>query len=145
MASQGFTHSSYHGIAIARIWWIGLLAIVAAVIVNAVIDVVALSIFHVSAAFSPLQWLGVALSTAIGVAGAVGVFALVTRFAQRPIRAFWLIATIALLITFVPDIAILLNPSSIVGTTPLAVGALMTMHLTAAAITVGLLTTLTHE
>ncbi|MDQ2887775.1 MAG: hypothetical protein M3Y39_17015 [Chloroflexota bacterium] len=50
-----------------------------------------------------------------------------------------------MLVTFVPDIAILLNPSSIVGTTPLAVGALMVMHLAAAAITVGTLTTLTYE
>ena len=82
------------------------------------------------------------------------VFALVARFARNPIRTYHIVAFAALLISFVPDLLLLLNPAgapppggppAVGGITVVNVAALMILHVVAYAISVGLLTTLTRE
>ena len=76
--------------------------------------------------------------------GAILVFALVGARARQPIRTFRKIAAGALLVSFLPDLALLFGggmpPASISN-----VLALMLMHLVAFAISVGFLTTLTRQ
>ncbi|MBA2284693.1 MAG: hypothetical protein H0W02_04365 [Ktedonobacteraceae bacterium] len=147
MASRGFVskHVASHHIAPRRFWMVGLLTVLAAVVANFMVDALALNIFHISAAFLPLQLAGVVLSTAVGVAGAVLVFALVSRYTKRPIRTFWMIAIFVLAVSFIPIVALLLNPGSIAGTTTLAAVVLMALHLVAASITLGSLTAFVPE
>lgn len=69
-----------------------------------------------------------------GAAGAAVVFAVIGRFTRRPIRAFWGIAAIGLLLSFVPI--------ALAGVAGSSAGALALMHVVAAATNVGLLTAL---
>jgi hypothetical protein len=61
--------------------------------------------------------------------------ALLNRFTRRPVRLFRIIAAVLLLISFV-------NPFTIPGAPPTMILALALMHIVAAAIIVGVLTTL---
>ena len=126
-----------------RLLWVGPFAIVAAVVVNVVIRSVSVASFGL-ADFPPLALGPTILFTVFGVLGAVVVFALVARFARRPIRLFRRIALVALLVTLVPDVLLLVVPT-IPGTTLPGVLTLMTEHVAAWAVSVGVLTTLSVE
>lgn len=82
--------------------------------------------------------------TAVLVLAAVGVFALVARFARHPIRLYRRVALVALLLSFIPDLAIPFMDS------PIPSGAreivlLMLTHVVAAAVSVAVLSTLTRD
>ena len=68
--------------------------------------------------------------TVVGVLGAVIVFALVARFARRPVRLFRRIALVVLLLSLVPDLS-LLTSSPYADTTVQSVLVLMLMHVVA--------------
>ncbi len=79
----------------------------------------------------------VAMSAAGAVAGTL-VYAVVGRFVRRPVRAFRLVAVIALVLS-------LAGPFTIPGAPAAMVAALLVMHVVAAGAVVGLLTTLAAE
>lgn len=109
-------------------------ASVAAVAVNAAVATAALGL-GASADFLPLQFTPYAALTVLGViAGAFG-WIIVRRRSARPTRVLgWLVPTVVV-VSFVPDIALLAG-DAMVGTSGLAVGALMLMHLVIAVIAV---------
>ena len=124
-----------------RLWWVGLLAIIASVAANVLVRLLAVATLDISPAFEPLSGYGDVISlTAFGVLGAVIVFALLARFARRPILMFKRIAAVALVLSFVPDVWLLV--ASVPGATAVSVGVLLVMHVVAWAISVGMLTTL---
>ena len=94
--------------------------------------------------FPPAPARGYVFFTVIGVLGAVTTFALVARFARRPIRTYLTVATIALALSFIPDLMLMADPS-LPGTSVPAILALMVMHIVTFAISVGLLTSLTRR
>ncbi|HLZ63044.1 MAG TPA: DUF6069 family protein [Ktedonosporobacter sp.] len=122
-------------IAWQRLWLVGLFAIIASVIVTAVIAIAARSLLLIHA--STTQRVGV--FTVIGALGAVLVFALVARFSRRPIRLFRIIATVVLVLTFIPDLALF---SFLGGAASVTV--LLLMHVATYLICVGMLTTMTR-
>ena len=69
-----------------------------------------------------------------GAVGAVAIFALTGRFTRRPIRIFWGVAAVGLVLSFVPI--------GLVGATGSSAGTLALMHVVAAVTNVGLLTAL---
>jgi hypothetical protein len=69
-----------------------------------------------------------------GTVGAAAIFALAGRFTRRPIRIFWVVAAVGLLLSFVPI--------ALAGATGSSAGTLALMHVVAAVTNVGLLTTL---
>jgi Family of unknown function (DUF6069) len=69
-----------------------------------------------------------------GAVGAVTIFAVIGRFTRRPIRMFWGVATVGLLLSFLPI--------ALAGVTGWSAGTLALMHVVAAVTNVGLLTTL---
>jgi hypothetical protein len=81
--------------------------------------------------------------TVLGVLPAVLVFALVGRFVRRPARTYTIIAAIALLISLIPDVMMIVDPTSapFPGGTVVNVITLMVQHVVAAVIVVWLLTT----
>lgn len=130
-------------VSFARLLWVGPLAIVAAVIVNVLIQRIAVAVLNPDPGFGPLTAMPPVLFTVIGGLGAVVVFALVARFARRPIALYKRIALITLLVSLVPDVALLfanVMPGTNIGT----IAALMLMHVTTWAICVGMLTRLTR-
>jgi len=141
MVSAAPSRQATEHVAFSRLLWVGPLAIVAAIAAIVVIRLIAVAALQPDPRFGPLTPSVPITFTFIGVLGAVIVFAIVGRFARRPIRLFRRIALAVLLISFVPDI-LLLVIGAMPGTTLPNVLTLVLMHVVAWAITVRLLTTL---
>lgn len=144
---------------IGHLSWVGLLAIVAATTMNVLIGYLAimfldisktffvligylaLTALGISGLFLPLSWYGTIVPfTVVGVAGATAVYAIIICYSPSPIRLFSWIAGVALMLSFIPDISLL--ALSVAGTTPLSVGVLMLMHVSAFLVSFGMLTRL---
>ncbi len=123
-----------------RLLWVGPLAIVISLVVNLIIRAIALGVYKLSPAFSPMGIGPVAFwSIATGI-GATLVFWLVGRYAHNPIPVFLIIAIIVYLATFYPDFYILFrNPPAFPDTSIATVGTLLLMHLVEAMITICIL------
>lgn len=87
--------------------------------------------------FDPLSFPPVTLLTVAGAVGATLVYGALKRWVEQPDRTFIRIAAIVLLLSFVPDIALLELDAD--ATVP-AVIILMAMHIVVAAICVAILT-----
>jgi Family of unknown function (DUF6069) len=120
-----------------RLLAVGAGAVAASTIANVLIAQALASLFQVPAAFTALQPAAVASLTVLGVVGAVIVFAALTRFRPDPVRAFTVVATIALVISWIPDLA--LYAVGAPGTTVSGVLSLMSLHVVAAGLAVFLL------
>ena len=113
----------------------GLLAAVLAAVANALVLVIASSLFG-GVVVPPGETLTlgpVVAASAIGAVGAAIVLGVIGRFSGRPIRVFCVTALVVLLLSLVPiPLQGIAGPSA---------GALALMHVLAAAIVVGVLTT----
>ncbi len=128
-------------IAFNRLLWVGPLTILAAIVANVVIQQVAVAVLQPDPLFMPLTLIVPIVFTFVGVLGAVIVYALIGRFSQQPVRLFRRVALVALVVSFIPDILMLVtgfNP----GTTAANVAVLILMHVVAWGIAVGMLTRL---
>jgi hypothetical protein len=118
---------------------IAVLTAIAAVIatsVNYAIQEIVRQVFAVPADFEPYH--GTVFPYTIGGVGLAGLtYALVRRFVPEPQRAYVIIAIVALVLSWIPDVALLVIDEP--GATVPAVASLMTMHAVAAATVVGLL------
>lgn len=121
-----------------RLRWVGLLAIIAAVVVNTIIALVARGLFPVAPTFLPLQPVIFLSFTVLGVLGAIIVFAQIERRAKHPMSTFQRTVWIVLLVSLIPDLLVaFFRPYP--GTTLPEVGALMLMHVATAMICLGTL------
>jgi hypothetical protein len=120
---------------------VGLAAIVAAVVANLVALGVLRAVLDLSADFLPLQFGPIAFFTAVGVALGVVVFAIISRVARQPVRTFWIVAMVALLVSLVPNVLLMLNPAAalVPGGSTLAYGVLSVFHIIAAFVSVPVL------
>ena len=119
-----------------RLLRVGVLAAVFSAIANALVLAIASSLFG-PVVIPPDEAVTFGQVIAASVAGAVGaavIFAVIGRFTRRPIRAFWGIAAVGLLLSFLPI--------ALAGVTGASAGTLALMHVVAAVTNVGLLTTL---
>ena len=127
-------------IELGRLWWASLLAGLGAVVANALVY------FIVSAAGAipntvlvpgmnqPITVVLVIMNSFVPALLAGVFLALLNRFTRRPVRSFRIIAAVLLLISFI-------NPFMIPGAPLTMILALDLMHIVAAAIIVGVLTT----
>ncbi len=119
-----------------RLLGVGVPAAVFSAVANAVVLAVASSLFG-PVVIPPDEAVTFGQVMAASVAGAVGaavLFAVIGRFTRRPMRAFWGIAAVGLLLSFLPI--------AMAGVTGSSAGTLAFMHVLAAATNVGLLTRL---
>lgn len=122
-----------------RLLWVTPLAIIAVTIANMIVYAIATALFAGPSQFSYLSPLSIAASITIYLIVAAIVYAVIRRYAKRPTRTFRIVAVVALLLSFMgPFSARQLEPPA--DTTTVVV--LMLMHVVAAAITVGMFTTL---
>ncbi len=113
----------------SRLWWVGLIAIGASLVVNLVIRAISMAIYNLPTDFAPLGIGPVVFWSIVAGIGAVVVFWLVGRFSRNPSRNFLLIAFLVYLATFYPDWFILSSGSQpFKDTNPYTVGTLITMH-----------------
>lgn len=87
---------------------------------------------------SPMTVGLVVLATIVGAAAAAAVFAIIGRFARRPVGLFVVVATVVLALSFA-------SPLTIPGAPLAMILSMETMHLVAWAAIVGLLTTLARK
>ena len=99
-----------------------------------------MNLFAIPDSFLALNVPPTILFTLAGVLGAIGVFAWLGRRTPRPISRFTRVAAVVLVVSLLPDLGLLAAPMP--GTSLAAVAVLMVEHLVAAAVSVGLLTTL---
>ncbi len=144
MAMAALSTTQSKRVALRRIWWVGPLAIVGAVAANLLVRLIAGIVMEIPPAFEPLHYGPITGLTTAGVLGGVMTFVVLSRWSQRPIRIFRSVATVALLLSLVPDIG-LLSSQSMPGTTGLTVSLLMFLHLVPAVVSVGILTTLARN
>ncbi len=127
--------------ALSRLLWVGPLAIIAATLANVVLQQFAVAVLNPDPAFLPLTLMPPIIFTVVGVLGAVVVYAVLGRFSRQPVHLFRRVALVTLVVSFIPDILMLItgfNP----GTTAANVVVLLLMHVVAWAITVSMLTRL---
>jgi len=131
-------------VVLKRLWWAGPLTILAAILANMVIRLIAIAVLQPDPRFVPLQMGTPIVFTFFGVLGAVITFAFIGHFSSRPIWLFRRIAVVVLFLTYIPDTLMLMtgfNP----GTTTANVLTLMLMHTVSWAICVLMLPGLTRE
>jgi hypothetical protein len=124
-------------VGINRLVKYGLLTMFVAVVANALIRMITLSVSTVPANFWPLGLGAVIISTVLTVSGATIVYGGITRFSTRPNRTFTIIAAVVLLLSFGSFVA----PPSVLAAAPTSVlAALAVMHVIVAVVSVGVLT-----
>lgn len=107
-----------------------------AAVVNAAIALIASRVLPIPAGFEPMGLPRVVGFTLLGGVLATLTFALIQRVSAHPQRTFLRVAVTALLLSFVPDVALLVRPEAVAGTTVPGVLVLMLMHVVAAALIV---------
>ena len=113
---------------------------------NLLISAAATRYLGANPSFALLDPAHVALVSAAAAAGAVGVFAALSRKVRRPRLVFRRLALAVLIASFIPDLALLFGPGGrILGATPIDIGVLAFMHLPPAALSVALLSGLTSR
>jgi len=128
-------------IQLKKLWWVGPLTVLAAIIGVLIVRTIAMAIL--TPPFAPgLEMIALPIVlTLVLCTAAVFVFALVGRFAKNPIRTYIIISSIFLVISFLPDILAVSAPFPGAGW-PYSI-TLMIMHVVAGFITVYMLIKLT--
>jgi hypothetical protein len=121
-----------------RLLVVGAALVLMATVANVLIAMALRNELGVPAAFQPLSTPGVASLTIAGMIGATLIFAWLARAQPDPRRTFVLIATVGLIVSWLPDLAIWAT-AVFPGTTTTGILSLMTLHVVAAAFAVGIL------
>jgi hypothetical protein len=128
-----------------KLWWVGLLAIGAAVLANLAAAALFQAVLRPDPAFLPLSYGPVAFFTVIGGLGAVAVYAIVGRFSRQPLSLYRRIALIVMVVSCIPDVLMPFQPAAFPGINwPNAI-ALIVFHVIGWAVIVPLLTRLAGE
>ena len=134
---------SASAIQLKKLWWVGPLTVLAAIIGVLIVRSVAMAVLQ------PPYGPGLAMIvipivlTIVLCTGAVLVFALVGRFAKNPVRTYLIIAVIFLVISFLPDLMVPSMGVAMPGATWGYAITLMIMHVVAGFTTVYMLIKLT--
>ena len=128
---------STSSIQMKKLWWVGPLTVLTALVGVLIVRATAMTILP--SPYAPglaIIFLPIVL-TLVLCTGAVLVFALVGRFAKNPVWTFLIIASVFLVISFLPDLAVVAAPFPGAGW-PYSI-TLMIMHVVAGLITVFML------
>jgi hypothetical protein len=140
MVAANTTANQTERIALGRLWWASLLAGLGAAAANVVVYLIASAAGAIPQTVlipgmnMPVTAVPVILNSFVPAILAGVLLALLNRFARRPVRLFRIIAVVLLLLSFA-------NPFTIPGAPIAMILALNVMHVVAAAIIVGVLTT----
>lgn len=142
MAVLGGGEAPTERVAMLRLLWVGPLAVAAAVAATLAAWAVTVAVLPpINPAFVELQAQSIAIVTSPLCAMAVAVFALVAWLSRRPVQTFRVVAAVALVLSWIPDLLLLPQP----GATVANVVALMALHVVAAATVVWTLSTFSRD
>ena len=130
-------------IQLKKLWWVGPLTVLAAIIGVLIVRAIAMAILPPPYAPGLKMIMIPIVLTLILCTAAVVVYALVGRFTKNPIRTYIIISSVFLVISFLPDIAAVSMPMPGAGW-PYSI-TLMIMHVVAGFITVYMLIKLTVD
>jgi Family of unknown function (DUF6069) len=134
------THSpSKQKVAFGKVLWIGPLSIGVTILADLLVRTIAVAFFGVPDSFVYLQAPFLIGSIAFFGVLATLAFALVARFARRPVRFYRLLASVALLVSFLNPIMALSGQFPVVGMNIHIFWTMIVMHIVAALIMVSLL------
>lgn len=145
MASTSTHPAMAAGVAFRKLVWVGPLTIVITTLVNLLIRAIAVAFFGVPGSFTLLQAPVVIVSTVVFLVLALVAFILVGRFARRPVRAYRIVALVALLVSFLNPFMALAGQFPAPGMNLSIFWTMIVMHVVTALIAVGLLTRLAVE
>lgn len=114
----------------------GLFAILAASVTNALVGLIALGVSDSVTGFGGLGWAPIIGFSALSAVAATVVYGVLTRFSNRPNRTFTIIATVVLILSYVPFNR---PPEGLAGAPQSVFLTLGVMHVTAAVVIVGIL------
>jgi hypothetical protein len=121
-----------------RVLLAGVIAIVASIIANLILRWLGMLVLPVDASFMPLNsWQPTVIFTTMFLVLATIVFLIINAFAANPPRVFTIVATVALVLSLIPDAMFLINPAAMPMGTPTlgAVTILILQHIAAYLIT----------
>jgi hypothetical protein len=121
-----------------RLLLVGAGLVLVATVANVLIAMALRNGLGVPVVFQALSTPAVASGTIVGMIGATLVFAWLARAQPDPRRTFVLIATVGLIVSWLPDLAIWAT-AVFPGTTTTGILSLMALHVVAAGIAVGIL------
>lgn len=125
-----------------RFTLVGLGTVVAAVLANVLVYAIGGALVAYDPRFLPLANVGGAvIFTLVPAIVAAPLYAALTRFARRPARAFVIVAAVVFVVTLIPDFTYI---PTVPGATGGQTAVLVLMHVVAAGVIVGMLTTLTR-
>ena len=124
-----------------KLWWVGPLTVLTAIIGVLIVRTIAVAVLPLPHAPGLAMIMLPIVLTLILCTGGVLVFALIGRFAKNPVRMYVIISSIFLLVSFLPDIAVVSAPFP--GAGWFYSITLMIMHMVAGFITVYMLIKLT--
>ena len=130
-------------IQLRRLLWVGPLTVLASVIGVLIVRAIAMAILPPPYAPGLAMIMISIVLTVVLCSAAVVVFALVGRFAKKPIRTYIIISSIFLVISFLPDLAVPSMAAVMPGANWGYAITLMIMHVVAGFITVYMLIKLT--
>ena len=114
-------------------------AFIVSAVSNSIAAAVLRAVLNIPSNFAQMSTANVVSITAVGVAAAVIVFAIVVRVASQPVRVFtFMVAPIGLVVSWLFDLALYVT-KAFPGTTGRGVIGLMLLHVIAGVITVVLL------
>ena len=134
--------------AISKLWWVGLIAGVGAVVANFVFYWITKGVFGIpyiiplggpSGPLGPLPAPAIIIFNVVPAIGAAVLLAVLGKFLSRPFRMFWIISVVVFLLSFVLPLTL---PSGV--TTSTKIG-LSLMHIIAWPVIVRVLTKLGRE
>lgn len=134
-------------VSISKLWWVGLVAAAGAAIANLILFLItrglgipyAMPLQGPDAALEPLPASMVIIASAVPAIGATILLAILVKFLAQPIRVFWIITAVFLVISFAGPLTL---PATVALSTKIG---LTLMHVVAWAVIVGILTTLGRE
>ena len=136
---------STSSIQLKKLWWVGPLNVLAAVIGVLIVRAIAVAILPPPYAPGLAMIMIPIVLTVILCTCAVIVFALVGRFTKNPVRTYIIISLVFLLISFIPDLMVPSMGAAMPGATWGYAITLMIMHVVAGFITIFMLIKLTAE
>jgi hypothetical protein len=121
---------------------VGLIAVVASVVANWITLGLILALTDLTTDFMSLNYAPVGIFTTLGVIAAVFAYRFVLRRASNPIRTYWIIALVAMLLSCIPNVMLAMNPSAapFPGGTTAGFTALIVFHVVAALVSTLILT-----
>jgi hypothetical protein len=120
----------------------GVNSVLAALVANLIVRFILGMLLDLPGEFAPLQFGAIAFLTILGTSAGAVVFYLISRRSNNPIRIYWIVAMVVLVLSIIPNFVMMANPGLMPfpGGSALTFGVLIVFHVVAGLVSVWVLT-----